>query len=248
MRNPKFPEHGQGERLSGRYVLPVEHESKEADEKAAKEADQTRKLDERQALTAQRNLHNFAQLETADFPGTVTLEFNKWVDSKIIGAFASRCMRKQVRKTHHDTRIIRMHTDKGYFIPAKQEIKETGEKKDSDTGFALTTEGLVYRVAHWSKDRNCAEIDETGLIPNRRAYKNVGHNLADYEGENKAISPVDAPYEFNTYASRVGGSESFSWAFNRFTRRVLADARLSYTFFPADAPKNVGLPYIVEEF
>lgn len=193
-------------------------------------AEKRASMEERQAITVRRNLHNFRQLEAAGFPRTVRLELNQWIDSGIVANLIGVVFRKPVVRTHNrHTRIVTMKTKEGYFIHEMEGAKNS----PSRTGFAMTKDGKVYRQAQWDERRKCAAVNEMGIIPSRKPDNNKPVRLQDYMGEQRAVTAVPTPSSTEQYSSQVQGSEKFSRAFDNFTRMTLHGAGVEYTRFDA---------------
>lgn len=211
------------------YISPEQHERHEHHEQAHELAERMAKLQERQAAATRHNLHNFAQLERAGFPGAVPVEFNYWVNSRVAGLVARKLMNKSVIKGEISTRVITTDVKDGYFVPFP--TKSGGA---SDSGYAITADGTVYSEATWEGHRNAASVHRAphrGLTLQR--FENPGTPLARYKGPDKyhATRIFTSPADIEEV--QVKGTENLASSFELVTKKALTDAGIAYV--PLDA-------------
>ncbi len=181
-------------------------------------------LRKRQQATVQRNLHNFAQLRRAGFPGAVPVELNYWIDSRVAGFIAKHLLGKSVVKGEIATRIITADVASGYFLPYP---KKNGGK--TNAGYAITADGTVYSEASWEAPRNAVEVNRAphrGLSFQR--FENPGTPLAEYKGPDRyhGVRIFEGPAEIEEI--RVRGSENVATSFEGVAKRALTDAGIAY--------------------
>lgn len=200
-----------------RPYIPLDRfEHMEHAEHASHESSEMAKLAERQAKARRRNMHNFAQLERAGFPGTMPIDMIYWVNSRLLGR-AAKLMGKSVVGDVMATRMITHKIDRGYFVPR------------SGGGFAITTEGTVYHEADRVEARGAVEVHRAprrGLSTQR--FENPGTALADFKGDDRfpLTRPFASPHEIEKI--KVDGTEIFATSFERVTKRALDDAGVHY--------------------
>lgn len=214
------------------YIPLDKFEHMEHADHASHESAAMAELRERQAKAVRRNLHNFAQLERAGFPGAVPIDVIGWVESRLIGK-AAKALGKSVVGEVLAKRMITVKIKKGYPV------------KRPNGYFAITTEGNVYQDADWTEERGAAEVHRAprrGLTTQR--FENKSMPLAEFKGADlfPSVRPLTPPSAIEKV--RVDGTEVFASSFERLTKTVLSDAGIEYVPLdetePEPAPVAAG--------